>query len=425
MKKTVYFISIFLLVIILAFAIYSFFTYDSKQGVKSIGTSLQQFFPFGSGTAPVTTPTTTPIATQPTEPTIAEIPILRHITFAPIGGAMLINLPKSTTTVRFIDRGTGHIYETAVDSTENTKITNSTIPKIQETVWINENNLIVRYLGTDNETIQSFVGTVGPVPKKVVSSEDTGIIQPRTFTGSFLPTNIPQIVVSPNKASYFNLSTNTDNTVGLVTSLKTKAKTQIFVSPLKEWLAQWPQDSLIVLTMKASAFENGYAYSINPATGVQKKIIGDKMGLTTLASPTTPLKIALSENLDNGIRFSIFEPKTNKETLVLTQTLPEKCAWETNTSLICAVPQNIPSASYPDAWYQGTVSFVDSLVRVNATTGTTTTIADLTKLPGGQEIDAIDPILSDKKDYLLFTNKKDLTLWGIDLKRAQSPAPRT
>ncbi|MFA6094561.1 MAG: hypothetical protein WC757_01590 [Candidatus Paceibacterota bacterium] len=420
MKKTFYFIIIFILVVILAFTIYSFFTYDNKQGISSIGTSLQQFFPFGTEVTTPSTPTTT--QTRPDEPELTplEIPILRHITLTPIGGATLINSPKSTTTIRYIDRGTGHIYETAIDASANTKITNATIPKIQETVWINDNTVIARFLDTDNETIRSFLGVIGSLPKNKTSSEDTGIIPLRTFTGSFLPTNIPQIVVSPNKTSYFNLSTSADGTIGLVTSLKTNAKTQIFVSPLREWLAQWTQDSIIVLTMKASAFENGYAYTINPTTGVQKKIVDGKKGLTTLASPSTPLTIAYSESKDRGVLFSVFDPKINKQTSISKPTLSEKCVWETSTSLVCAIPKEIPSAIYPDAWYQGTASFTDDLMRINASTGTTSLIADLTKLPGGQEIDVINLILSDKKDYLLFTNKKDLTLWGIDLKRAQA-----
>ena len=82
--------------------------------------------------------------------------------------------------------------------------------------------------------------------------------------------------------------------------------------------------------------------------------------------------------------------------------------------IYCGIPVEIPSAVYPDTWYQGLVSFSDNLWSIDTADGTTDL---LVQLPGEakQTIDVIEPKLSPSENLLIFINKNDLTLWSFEL----------
>lgn len=82
--------------------------------------------------------------------------------------------------------------------------------------------------------------------------------------------------------------------------------------------------------------------------------------------------------------------------------------------IYCAVPQDIAFGDYPDAWYQGLISFTDDFWRINTKTGETRLLARLNEL-SDESIDVTNPVLSTNEDYLIFNNKKDLSLWGLKL----------
>ncbi len=113
---------------------------------------------------------------------------------------------------------------------------------------------------------------------------------------------------------------------------------------------------------------------------------------------------------------------SNENTTPITlKTLPEKCVWSqlNNSVVYCAVPDSIPRATYPDQWYQGIVSFSDSIWMINTKTGVTKDLAPLRQISNG-DIDAINLSLDSKEDYLTFMNKRDLSLWGLQLNASSS-----
>jgi rubrerythrin len=110
-----------------------------------------------------------------------------------------------------------------------------------------------------------------------------------------------------------------------------------------------------------------------------------------------------------------FDSKNKIVTDFSLKTLPEKCVWSQKSKNIvyCAVPQNLPQADYPDAWYQGAVSFQDQIWRLDAATGDVKLMSTL--FEANDFIDATNPILDPTETYLLFTNKNDFQLWGLTL----------
>ena len=108
--------------------------------------------------------------------------------------------------------------------------------------------------------------------------------------------------------------------------------------------------------------------------------------------------------------------RTGTTTEVIFNTLADKCVWSTlrKNELYCAVPNNVPSAIYPDDWYKGKVSFVDKIWHMDTNTGEVHLIANLLTL-SNKLIDVTQLVLDPKENYLYFINKNDLTPWVLDL----------
>jgi len=100
----------------------------------------------------------------------------------------------------------------------------------------------------------------------------------------------------------------------------------------------------------------------------------------------------------------------------------EKCTNNptATSSLYCAAPRIIPFATYPDDWYKGVVSFVDSLWFVDFTGQAGTLLADLLRL-SGREIDVSSIYVDESGRFLSFINKNDDTLWLYDLSLTTVP----
>ncbi len=343
-------------------------------------------------------------------------PILQHLSLVPVAGAGIYT-SGSSTVVRYIERGTGYIYQNKVGETEAIKLSNTPMIKIYDAFWTDKNNaLIVQKLKDDAQTIDSFLVTMSSPSLLQASSTSLEGSLSSKITPSFLGSNIQSFVLSPAKDRMAYLTSNTTGgVVGIISKTDGSKKTQFFDSPLKSWLLSLPNEATATLTTKPLSTSPGYLYFISTITGVSNKILGGINGLTTLTNTDTT-RVLLSKSTDTGIETLTYDVKNSRADDPGITTLPEKCVWskKEKTTLYCAIPYTIPRGSYPDAWYQGRVSFVDELWKVDTLTGILERVADLRAI-SGQDIDAINPILSDREDLLVFINKKDLTLWSLEL----------
>ena len=192
--------------------------------------------------------------------------------------------------LRYVNKATGNIYQTFADKIDERKFSSTTIPKVYEALFGNKGeSVIMRYLKTDNKTIETFVGTL---PKEYLGADSIGTSE---ITGSFLPENISDISVAPDTSKIFYLFDIGDSVVGVTFTLQTNTKVQVFDSPFTEWLSFWPNNKMITLTTKPSANVPGFMYAINPDRkpastsaslgGDFNKILSGINGLTTLTSP--------------------------------------------------------------------------------------------------------------------------------------------
>ena len=310
--------------------------------------------------------------------------------------------------LRYVERATGNIYQTFADKIEEQKFTNSSAPKVYEAYFANKGGgVVMRYLNKDNQTIETYAGTL---PKETLGGDSSS--NTNEFTGQFLPENITDMSISPNSLSLFYVFDNGDTATGVTAQASGNKKNQIFNSPFTEWLTSWPNDRMITLNTKPSYGVQGFMYSLDPVTKKMNKILSGIYGLTTLTSPNG--KLILYGN--NNLSLNLYNLDTQDSIALGIKTLPEKCVWNSgSTAIYCAVPKSIDSANYPDSWYQGETSFSDQIWKVNVDSGSASIIADPVQFSKGEDVDGIKLSLDESEKYLFFVNKKDSYLWELSL----------
>lgn len=351
-----------------------------------------------------------PVDTEPVDTAPLPINKLRKLASEPTAGfGLLSSTSTGNTRIHYILRANGHIYEIATDLTESRRLSNTTIPKVYESVWLaDEQKLILRYLRDDTENIETFSVKINPATSTL--NEFEGGID-----GNFLPTDIKVLTVNPAKDRIFYLTNNLNGASGFISRPDGLNKRLIFESPLIEWSVNWPKEDTLTFTTKPSANIAGYLYFLNSNTGTFTKILGGINGLTTNTNPKVTA-VLYSDNLRRLPRLFTYNLKSEESRLLPWNTLAEKCVWskQNDTDLYCAVPKDIPLGDYPDIWYQGLVRFADNIWKLNTETGETTLVADLTK-EANTDIDVLHLTLDKEENYLFFTNKTDLTLWSLNI----------
>lgn len=360
---------------------------------------------------------------------------LRHYTTVPTSGSIILEKERDVIKdrvrikelgyfVRYMDRATGHIFESKTDETIIQKISNTTIPKVYETIFTpSGNSMLARFLDTGENITTYYITLKDRVAPKATASGNATTSQTvesksiaeksvlKDATGTYLTPNIKEIALSPSGTKILESTYGAQG--GIISILDSSRKSRTVLShPLREWLIAMPSESRAVMTTKPSGLSLGFSYLLDTNTGSLSKIIGGINGLTVL--PNKNLTNFLVGEASNTLKISMYSEKETRS--IALKTLPEKCVWSNKSSdvVYCAVPENIPFGTYPDTWYKGEVSFNDSLWRIDTRSGETKLISSLAK-ESEQLIDAVNLQIASDDGYLTFINKVDLTLWGIDL----------
>lgn len=423
MKKSHFIILISIVIIVIAIIMYYFFYF--KTQIPTDQTPPNNFNPFG--TTPVRPPSTTqststkPTATSTTTTRPFKMPKLRLLSATPVGGMsasttrMMSSGITGTTTdatiVRFVDRGAGHIFQANDLVMKIDKISNTTLPKIYESYW-NKNltAVIFRYLKTNTDTVTSFYAELKQTATSTASSTT-----PYEIKGKYLSSDIAEMAVSPAGDKIFTWNIEGGNSGGYVSSFDGKNLIKIIDSPLTQVNIDWPETNTVTFTTKGNSTIGGYAYSANAKTGDISKLLGGILGLSTKLSRDGK-NLLYSIGGDNTIHSGILNVKDRTSKALVFNTLADKCVWSNlnKNELYCAVPTRIPTASYPEDWYKGKVAFVDQIWHIDAKTGEVHLLANPLDLVN-KLIDAEQLTLDPKENYLYFVNKRDLSLWSLDL----------
>jgi hypothetical protein len=320
------------------------------------------------------------------------------------------------TVVQFVERATGNVYETTMEDMRKDRLSNILIPGVQEVFWgDNGKSVVYRYIKEGGVIITYVMETPNPNRFKVEAQSATTT---DPVKGSFLTEDISNVLISSDTKNIFYLTKTPDFStrvaLGNIFNFTKNTSTRVFQSPFSEWLPVYFDGKTVLLQTKASQNVPGYLYSVSLPSGEPQKIIGGINGLTALPSPDLR-KILYSESTRGGIILHLYDRKEKKTLDISLVTLPEKCAWNADSVVLyCAAPDYLPTAEYPDAWYQGSISFGDTVWKIDANTGDVVSIFTPETF-GAPKLDMGNLILSPSRDFLFFINKNDSTLWGYDL----------
>ena len=376
------------------------------------GFSLGNFFPFGQSE---NTPPETDLVNEgqnmeeiPDVSENQEIPRLRKISNEPVAGAVAF-LRGTTTIVRFVEKGTGNVYEASSANKQVGRLTNTTIPQIVNALWLQDGSgFLAQTLVSGSEIIETAFVKINRVSSTTVEN-----LTPYTTVISKLPTGIRGIAISPDskKIIYYTLQSGSS---WYLSNPDGTQKTLLTTHPLSEWLVSWPSSNTAVVQSKPSGSANSYTYTLNISSkNLVKTGIGGT-GLRAIANKDIS-KLLISEG-GNVPRLSIYNNNTNEVINLGTNTMVEKCVWAYRDSeaVLCAVPRGIPRGNYPDSWYKGIISTEDSIRKIDVVDNVFYNNIDLTK-EGNEEIDVSDIAASPDDSHLVFKNKTNGLLWMLRL----------
>lgn len=404
-KKTIYIIISVILVIVLILLFGYYILVNNPNGTNpSAPNVFKNFFPFGGENTNnnIAPNTDDPVDVPVSAPTNDFVKKLRKISAEPVAGAGILDV-KAGSVLRYIEKATGHIYEVELFSPRAGRISNTTIPMVYDAIWGNKNNSIMaRYLKEDNFTVDTLSLTV----------KDTSTTTENTISGISFPSKITDVSVFGN--SVFYLTQEAIGSRGYISGFNGGNKKIVWDSALGELTSQYVNARTITLTTKPHEGSEGFLLFVDPTTGTSIKILGNLYGLTTNTNPEGT--DVLYSKIANGLEMGIFNIKNKTTTLLSPSSFPEKCVWskKDRNVIYCFVSkQSVQDYSLTE-WYKGLVQFEDDIWKYDIQNQSANIILDI-NIESGESVDGIKPMLSDNDQYLIFINKKDNSLWSLDL----------
>jgi hypothetical protein len=311
---------------------------------------------------------------------------------------------KNQTYAYLWDRATGNIHQNLASTSETERLSNYTLPRIEEAYFIDPVTAFVRGVDETNETVRTTY-------VQLVKESATSTLYTATTKAS--PVNAKAVSVLNDTKKVFYFIENTGQ--GVVANLDLSSFLRVISTSLTQWIPQYVNKTTLAATTRPSAYYPGYLFFIDgTGTGDNQYILGDKYGLTTLVSPDG--KKVLYSDIESDLLQTYVYDTVTKQTVPLRQsTLSEKCVWTADSKKIyCAIPQKLALAPYPDAWYQAQTEFSDNIWSIDPVTGEFEVVIALQDQLSNP-IDAYNLKVSTDEKYLLFQDKYSLTLWKYDL----------
>ena len=398
---------IFIFLILVALGAWIFLRDTSTPIVETIKNGL----PFGSGediNIPAVTNNPQPTTNNSGMGTnISSDTKILQLSNTPVAG--FVSFPRGTTTiVRFVDRATGHIFDITLPkagvetSLEKVRVTNTTLPKIYEAHFRSDGStVLIRSLLATSDVVENT--TLALTPPKAASSTDLYSIAATKLRG-----DMDSVVVGvANSLSYV-----TKNNSSIVSSTFTGTETKtLFSSSFNNWRL-FKLGTGTGLYTKASGNVPGYVYSLSG--GTLTKLVGPLNGLTAIGN-SNGTKILYSY-LDGTTKLFIKDLKKNTSAEILPASLAEKCVWSIKNEgvFFCGTPLVASTSKEPDGWYLGRTHFSDYFWKFDTSSEISQLIAE-PKAEFDLDLDAFELKLTPAEDYLIFMNKRDLSLWAVKL----------
>ncbi len=388
MKKTILITAGLLLILIIG----GVWFYLFMNGSPKDGGGIFSSFGFGDKSreetrVPYTSSDTTEDDGGSFEPPMNSLEALRKVATRPSVAAVFVG-----NSLRYVERGTGHIYEVSLATLDETLISGTTLAGAQAAVFSPNGNRVV--ITTSGE---GGVSTLGSITKN-----DAG---EGALSGVNLPNGAREAAFSETGEEVYYLVLGKNGSVGYAYDILEQTSRQLFSIPLRDIEVLWGEKTYLYTT--PSAEQTGYVY----------RIIGDRLEYVVDGQPgltaTTYVGGLMVANLNKETIESVLLHGTNTQFLGI-GIIPDKCVAgvASTTALFCGSPYTLQSGVYPDDWYKGLVALSDTLWEVS-TSGKLTSLVNLEE-KARQSIDVSSIGTNDDGTLIWMRNKNDDSLWVFD-----------
>lgn len=301
--------------------------------------------------------------------------------------------------IGYYSKNQGNMYEVNFDGSNLSRISGANLAGLLQVLWSPSKEKIVGIF-QENDTTTKYLHDY------------------QNGTSIRLNEKIDQVAWSPIDdritIQSFNLDAN-NNVISIANADGSNLK-NVFQTRIKDLVLDWPIADKISIRTKTSGLSEGLLLTINPDSGVFNDVLRGIYGLNAHWFPSGD-KILYSATDSKGKNIKLFTADQNGQDIKNTDlsTLVEKCAFsQDNRILFCAMPQRLSeNAVWPDDYYKGLVTTVDSFWKINLDTGQKTQIFN--SGTSTRSYDAADPFLSPQENYLFFVNKKDGLLYSLKI----------
>lgn len=315
---------------------------------------------------------------------------LRQLTTREVAGFREIN-SDSNPIIYYVEKGTGHIYSINPRTGEDVRVSGTTIPGTYSAEISPQGDYVAIGIKSNTKNTKLVVGKFSE--KSDITTED-------------LDVTVDQFNIGDGEELLYAVRDD----LGLaVFSYKFESGLikNIFNIPFHEAVIQWGTNSNAshYFYPKTSYLLEGYLYEVNNQKISRLPV--DGFGLSALANEDT---VTYSTFNNKNSQSFIHDRNNNKTSYISIIMTAEKCAFKSISNVICADAVTPPPAGYPDNWYQGTVTFKDSLWLIDTQNSSVSLLTD-TEKASGRHIDITNVAVGDSGFGAYFTNKNDNTLW--------------
>lgn len=296
--------------------------------------------------------------------------------------------------IYYLDRSNGHIMSSDLDGNDERNLTNLTILETFDGVWSPAKNRVVIFYH-ENGVVKKFVAATAT-----------------TTPSYFLPQGATAASWSPDGKRIAYLLRSGEETRVVIAEQNNRNTQVVHRTPIPDFTISWAAKNSILLVSRPSGLAPSLIMSLDPATQRVEPLLAGRRGMVILPAPDGG-GFAFSQSSPNGAAEGLWRYKFRgaEENRLDTHTIAEKCAFTPDTKKIfCGQPKGLILSPSPDEWYKGAVSFSDTIVSIDFQTSRTETLME-----SGADVDMISPFVSPDGRYLFFQNKKDGTLWRLDI----------
>ncbi len=293
--------------------------------------------------------------------------------------------------VRYVEKGTGHIYEINTGNGTEERIDGTTIAGTVEAYFDPTGEAVVVVSYTNNERKVNWRTAIGQSSNTVLSADSYD------FTWDEAGNLFYAVKTSGLTVAYKNTAGN---------------DTELWRVPLSDIRVLFTEKEDYIINNPASRLSGGvYAVRNNQLVSV----IDNKYAFTATADSTGQLFLYRYFDTEEQVSVSkALDRSNNQEVRSSLSSVPEKCAVdELNYRVWCAASFSFSSSDreYLNKWYRGEVTSPDKLWVSNYNDlGSATLAIDLSE-EAGFYVDVTDLKISEDGNILLFRNKTNDALW--------------